>query len=190
MLYQIEFELTNNDEDSINSSWFTFVLVDDVGNQYQNQQATAASPELLAGQSIQHVVAFQVPASLSNSVFNLFVSRIDGPDTVNVALPHTQTTVQASHIDLMEAQLSTDDTLLLLMGEVSNLGTDPLSVQADDISLQSEGQSYLIFEATPPLPWIVQPGMDLPFLLRTQRPSASEAVIKIQGQAFFLQNLR
>ena len=191
MLYQIEFELTNNGADSIiNSSWFNFTLIDDVGNQYQNQEATAASPELQAGQSVQHIAAFQVPASLSNSVFNLFVSRIDGPETVNVALPHTPTTVLASHIELMEAQLSTDGTLLLLTGEVSNLGADPLRVEADDISLQSEGQTYLIFEATPPLPWNVQPGTAVPFLLRTQRPDASEAVIQIQGHAFSLQNLR
>jgi hypothetical protein len=190
ILYQVEFELNNNGQDSINTSWFNLILVDDVGNQYQNQQATVASTDLQAGQSAQQIAAFQVPATLSNSAFNLFVSRIDGPETVNVRLPYTPATAQTSRIDLIEAQLSTDGTLLLLTGEIGNLGTEPLSVQASDIFLQSDGQAYLIFETTPPLPWIVQPGTAVPFLLRTQRPSASEAVIQIQGQAFSLQNLR
>ena len=190
ILYQIEFELNNNSQDSINSSWFNFILVDDSGNQYQNQQATAASTDLQAGQSVQHITTYQVPAALANGAFTLLVSRIDGPETISVKLPHTPATVQTSRIDLIEAQLSTDGTLLLLTGEIGNLGTEPLSVQASDIFLQSEGQAYLIFETTPPLPWIVQPGTAVPFLLRTQRPSASEAVIEIQGQAFSLQNLR
>lgn len=190
LLYQVEYELSNIGTESLDSGWFELVLRDDSANQYQNQNAIAASRVLEPGQVLQQTAVYQIPANLTTTGFNLAVSRIDGPATLDVALPFTAAPNQATQIDLVDVQLAPDGTRLLITGEISNLGVQTLTIQSSDIGLTNGQTAYLVFETTPALPWVIEPGSAQSFLLNTQRPDAAEAQLRVASQPFLLQNLR
>jgi hypothetical protein len=84
-----------------------------------------------------------------------------------------------------------DLTSLIIGGQATNLGTQPLVITESDVALQGpDGSVYLLLSTNPPFPWPVPPGQTLQFFLTYQRPPADTAVFRVLNQGFQLTNLR
>jgi hypothetical protein len=112
---------------------------------------------------------------------------------VYVTLPFTGGSAAGvgSTISLGRVEISTDLTGLILGGQVTNLGTQPLVITESDVALQGQdGSVYLLLSTNPPFPWPVPPGQTLQFFLTYQRPASDTAVFRILNQGFQFTSLR
>jgi hypothetical protein len=80
---------------------------------------------------------------------------------------------------------------LILGGEVTNLGTQPVVITESDIRLSTgDGATFLLLSTNPPLPWTVSPGQTTQFFLTYQRPPEATARFSVLNQSFELTGLR
>ena len=94
-------------------------------------------------------------------------------------------------MSLARVEVSTDLASLILGGQVTNLGTQPIVITESDVSLQTQdGSIYLLLSTNPPFPWTVPPGQTVQFFLTYQRPPTDTAVFRVLNQGFQLTSLR
>ncbi|MCB0028205.1 MAG: hypothetical protein KDE28_09885, partial [Anaerolineales bacterium] len=73
---------------------------------------------------------------------------------------------------------------------VTNIGTEQVVVDEQDVSLLSNGTLYLVFSTNPGFPWVIPPGQTVTYALTFQRPNDFAAIFSILGREFQLNNLR
>ena len=90
------------------------------------------------------------------------------------------------------ATVTPDLNNLIIIGQVTNTGAQPLVINAEDISLRTPaGSDYLLLATNPPFPWTVPPNQTLQFAVTYQRPIGSaSAVFTILNQPFDLSGLQ
>ncbi|MCA9942280.1 MAG: DUF4352 domain-containing protein [Anaerolineales bacterium] len=199
-LFVVDFQVQNVGLSAIDSSVLQLGLVDASGNQYVlNPQGTqlgnypALSGFLNANQVAQASAGYQIPLGLESDTLSWVVTNSNSGAQVYVTLPFTGGSAAAagSTISLARVEISTDLTGLILGGQVTNLGTQPLVITESDVALQGQdGAVYLLLSTNPPFPWPVPPGQTLQFFLTYQRPPSDTAVFRVLNQGFQLTNLR
>ena len=99
---------------------------------------------------------------------------------------------QSAVISLQEATITPDLNNLIIVGQVTNVGAQPLVIAPEDISLRTPtGSDYLLLATNPPFPWTVPPNQTLQFAVTYQRPIGSpSAVFTLLSQPFELSGLQ
>ncbi|HRO23952.1 MAG TPA: hypothetical protein PLR07_06630, partial [Promineifilum sp.] len=121
---------------------------------------------------------------------------ITAPDGTHVQanLPFTAggAAGQSAVISLQQATITSDLNNLIIVGQVTNVGVQPLVLAPDDVSLRTPaGADYLLLATNPPFPWTVPPNQTLQFAVTYQRPiGSSSAVFTILSQPFELSGLQ
>jgi len=177
------------------------VLVDEIGNQYvlnpvagrlgANDPLTGGF--LTTGQSLPFTVGYQVPLGLSSNTLTARVARRDTGAQVQIGIPFGgDSAAQDSSIILQSVEVTEDLSTLVLTGQITNNGTQPLLVGREDVTLRTpDGASYLILSSNPPFPWTVPAGQTLLYVVSFQRPLAADtAVFTVLNQPFQLNSLR
>jgi hypothetical protein len=176
-------------------------LMDGLGNQYATNPVASQLGNhpplggfLNSSQSQTATAGYQIPIGLNASALSWVASRQDTGGQVQVTIPFNSTGEGALGTDarLIQVEVSPDFTSLILRGEVTNLGDQPLLVAEQDISLKTpDGSAYLILSSNPPFPWAVAANQSLPYSVSYQWPLASDtAIFSVLNQPFQLSGLR
>jgi hypothetical protein len=199
-LFVVDYQIQNVGLTAVDSGNFQLSLVDNLGNQYVlSPLATTLGnfPPLSgfvnANQITQASAGYQLPLGLASDTLSWVVTNTSSGAQVYVSLPFTGGAAAAagSSVSLGRVEVSTDLTSLIVGGQVTNLGTQPLVITESDVALQGQdGSIYLLLSTNPPFPWPVPPGQTLQFFLTYQRPPLATAVFRVLNQGFQLTNLR
>jgi hypothetical protein len=198
--FLIDFVMQNVGLTAIDSSAYRFTLSDELGNQYAlNPIASRLGnfPPLggfvNAGQSVSATAGYQIPAGLVSPNLTWTVTAPDGTQ-MQAVLPFTAggDAGQSAVISLQEATITPDLNNLIIVGQVTNVGAQPLVITAENISLRTPtGSDYLLLATNPPFPWTVPPNQTLQFAVTYQRPIGStSAVFTLLSQPFELSGLQ
>lgn len=198
--FLIDFAMQNVGLTAVDTSAYRFVLSDELGNQYAlNPIASRLGnyPPLggfiNAGQSVTATAGYQLPAGLVSPTLTWAVTAPDGTQA-QATLPFTAggAAGQSAAISLQGATITPDLSNLIIVGQVTNMGAQPLVITAEDISLRTPaGADYLLLATNPPFPWTAPPNQTLQFSVTYQRPiGSSSAVFTILGQPFELSGLQ
>ncbi len=199
--YQIDFQVQNVGLTALDTSRLRFTLLDDLGNQYALNPAASQvgnypplSGFLNVGQSVQATAGYQIPAGLVSNTLGWVVSRTDTNSQIQVIIPFngSNRALLGSSVSLVRAEVSSDLTNLILAGQITNVGEQPLVVTENDVSLRTaDGSAYLLLSTNPAFPWTVPPGQSASFTVIFQRPVTSDsAVFTVLNQPFQLTGLR
>ena len=198
--FLIDFVVQNVGLTAIDSSAYRFTLSDELGNQYAlNPIASRLGnfPPLggfvNAGQSVSATAGYQIPAGLVSPNLTWTVTGPDGTE-IQAVLAFTAggDAGQSAVISLQEATITPDLNNLIIVGQVTNVGAQPLVIAPEDISLRTPtGSDYLLLATNPPFPWTVPPNQTLQFAVTYQRPIGSpSAVFTLLSQPFELSGLQ
>lgn len=198
--FLIDFMMQNVGVSAVDTSAYRFTLSDDLGNQYAlNPIASRLGnyPPLTgfinAGQSATATAGYQIPAGLISPDLTWTITAPDGTQ-VQATLPFTAggTAGQSAVISLQQATITPDLNNLIIVGQVTNVGVQPLVLSPDDVSLRTPaGADYLLLATNPPFPWTVPPNQTLQFAVTYQRPiGSSSAIFTILSQPFELSGLQ
>ncbi|KAA3662626.1 MAG: DUF4352 domain-containing protein [Chloroflexi bacterium] len=199
--FQIDYEIQNVGLTAFDSNLLRLTLIDNIGNQYAlNPTASqignfpALNGFLNSGQVMQATAGYQIPLGLSSETMNWVVARSDTGAQIQVNLPFTgspSAAAASTSITLLQADVASDLTSLILTGQVTNLNNQPIVITETDISLTSpDGSNYLLVATNPPFPWSVPAGQTLQFAVTYQRPMVETAVFNVLSQSFQLSGLR
>ncbi|MBK7895964.1 MAG: hypothetical protein WAS33_23105 [Candidatus Promineifilaceae bacterium] len=199
-LFVVDYQIQNVGLTALDSGNLQLSLSDTIGNQYaisplatQLGNFPTLAGFLNANQVMQASAGYQIPLGLESDTLSWVVTNRNSGAQVYVTLPFTGGSAAAagSAISLARVDVSTDLTSLILGGQVTNLGTQPIVITESDVSLQTDdGSIYLLLSTNPPFPWTVPPGQTLQYFLTYQRPPTATAVFRILNQGFQLTNLR
>ncbi|WP_420642140.1 hypothetical protein [Candidatus Leptofilum sp.] len=199
-LFVVDYQIQNVGLTALDSSRLQLSLADNLGNQYvvspiatQLGNFPTLSGFLNANQITQASAGYQIPLGLESDTLSWIVTNNSSGAQVYVTLPFTGGSAAAagSAISLARVDVSTDLTSLILGGQVTNLGTQPIVISESDVALQTDdGSIYLLLSTNPPFPWTVPPGQTLQYFLTYQRPPTDTAVFRVLNQGFQLTNLR
>ena len=203
MYYLVEFSVENIGTVPLDASAFNTQLEDSVGNEYLLSPAASAagehgplSGEIAPGATVQGSAGYLVPEPLAGpSLIWTFAPRSGSELRAKVSIPYEpgeaapETAAQAE-VDITDAFLSSDGDVLVVEGEVTNVGQVRLSVELSDISLTSSAGISELRLAAPPLPWTIQPGATQVIELQYTKPDASAALLALLGYSFEIQGLQ
>jgi hypothetical protein len=197
--FLVDFQIQNNGGAPIDLRRLQLVLVDEIGNQYALNPVASQSgtnPPMTGGflnpsQLMLATVGYQIPAGLTSSTLTWTVVRSDTGEQVQVSIPYTGPGAENTVITLQSVEVSADLSSLLLVGQITNSGTQAVVIAQPDVTLRTpDGASYLMLSANPPFPWTVPPGQTLLYGATFQRPTTSDsAIFTLLNQPFQLTNL-
>ena len=199
-MFLVDFITQNIGLSAVDTSGYRFVLSDELGNQYPlNPIASRLGnfPPLAgfinAGESISAAAGYQLPAGLISPNLTWTVTAPDGTEAQAI-IPFTAggAAGESAVISLQSATITPDLNNLIIIGQVTNTGAQPLVINAENISLRTPaGSDYLLLATNPPFPWTVPPNQTLQFAVTYQRPIGSaSAVFTILNQPFDLSGLQ
>ena len=199
-LFVVDYQIQNVGLTALDSGNLQLGLVDNLGNQYvlsplatQLGNFPVLSGFLNANQVTQASAGYQIPLGLESDTLSWVATNSSSGAQVYVTLPFTGGAAAAagSSVTLARVDVTTDLTGLILGGQVTNLGTQPIVITESDVALQTQdGAIYLLLSTNPPFPWTVPPGQTLQFFLTYQRPPTDTAVFRVLNQGFQLTSLR
>lgn len=198
--FLIDFVMQNVGLSAIDTSAYRFTLSDELGNQYALNPIASRlgnypplSGFINAGQSATATAGYQIPAGLISPNLTWMITAPDGTQVQGI-LPFTAggAAGQSAVISLQQATITPDLSNLIIVGQVTNIGVQPLVIAPEDISLRTPaGSDYLLLATNPPFPWAVPPNQTLQFAVTYQRPIGSaSAVFTILSQPFELSGLQ
>jgi hypothetical protein len=197
--YLIDYQVQNIGSTAINTAGLQLVLADDLGNLYAlNPTATQQGSyrlltgQIAPGQTVAATAGYQIPSGLASINLRWTVSLDDPNNFIQVNIPFKDPGDSGENaiVQIQQAQVSLDGTSVILNGQITNLGEQPLVVNSNNISLGGDGSIYLMLSTNPAFPWVVGPGQTTQFLVTFQRPTGSTAVFHILNQPFELSGLR
>jgi len=121
------------------------------------------------------------------------VMRQDTGAGVQINIPFSaRNAVEETNISLQSVEVSEDRANLIMTGQITNNGGQPVVVAQSDVTLRTpDGASYLILSSNPPFPWTIPAGQTLLYVVTFQRPVAADsAVFTVLNQPFQLNNLQ
>jgi hypothetical protein len=197
--YLIDYQVQNIGPTPINTTGLQLVLADDLGNLYALNPTAAqqGSYRLLTGQiapdqTIAATAGYQIPNNLASVNLRWTVSLDDPNNFIQVNIPFKDADDGGENaiVQVQQAQVSLDGTSVVLNGQITNLGEQPLVVNSNNITLTGDGSTYLMLSTNPAFPWVIGPGETNQFLVTFQRPTGSSAIFRILNQPFELTGLR
>ena len=196
-LYLVDFSLENLGTGPLDTGLLRLALVDDGGNQYSLNAAASqlGNYPMLTGfvnasETKLATAGYQIPAGLASTQLRWVVSRVDAPGQMGVRIPFTGNRAQNVLVTLQQAEISPDGTSLNIVGQVTNLGQQPVIIGEGDLSLKGDNTVYLLMTTSPGFPWSVQGGQVTNFVLSYQRPQSGSAVFQLLNHSFQLTGLR
>jgi hypothetical protein len=204
MYYLVEFSIENVGSASLDVAGFSMQLHDDLGNGYLlSSEASAAgeygplSGEIEPGTTVQGTAGYLVPETLVGpALVWTFTPQPGSESRVSVSIPYEPGTKPPSpaqaevKVDEESTFLNSSGDLLIITGEVRNVGGEPLTVELADISLTSSAGMSALQVAAPPLPWTIQPGQAQMVELQYAKPDAATALLTLLGYSFEIRGLR
>ena len=198
--FLVDFAFQNVGLTAVDTAAYRFTLADELGNQYALNPIASRlgnypplSGFVNAGQSVTATAGYQIPAGLVSPTLTWIVTAPDGTEA-RVSLPFTAggAAGQSTVVSLQSATITPDLNNLIIVGQVTNVGAQPLVIAPEDISLRTPaGSDYLLLATNPPFPWTVPPNQTLQFAVTYQRPIGSaSAVFTILNQPFELSGLQ
>ena len=198
--FRVDFQVQNVGLKAVDSNRFRLTLADDLGNQYavnplasQSGNFPSLSGFLNAGQSFQATAGYQVPVGLNTPTLQWVVADIESGAQIQVVIPFAGGSgdLAQTNISLTGAIISGDQISLILEGQITNLGQQPVIVTESDLSLvTADGSQFLLLSTNPAFPWNVPPGQTLQFFVTYQRPPADTFVFTVLNQPFQLSLVR
>ncbi|MBK8985509.1 MAG: DUF4352 domain-containing protein [Chloroflexi bacterium] len=198
--FRVDYQVQNVGLTAVNTNRLQLILSDDLGNQYalsplasQSGNFPVLSGFLNAGQSIQATAGYQVPLGLNSETVQWIVTDNDTGARIQVVLPFAggSGALAQTSISLIDAAIAADQISLLLQGQITNLGQQPVVVTESDLSLRTtEGTQFLLLSTNPAFPWTVPPGQTLQFFVTYQRPPVDTFVFTVLNQPFQLTLVR
>lgn len=197
--YLIDYQVQNIGSTPISTTGLQLILADDLGNLYALNPTAAQlgsyrllTGQIAPGQTVAATAGYQIPSGLSSINLRWTVSLDDPNNFVQVNIPFKDAgdSGQNAVIQVQQAQVSLDGTSVILNGQVTNLGEQPLVVNSNNITLSGDGSIYLMLSTNPAFPWVIGAGQTAQFLVTFQRPTGSTAVFRILNQPFELTGLR
>ena len=197
--YLIDYQVINIGSAPIDTTGLRLVLADDVGNLYalnptagQLGSYRLLTGQIAPGQTVAATAGYQIPSGLASITLQWTVSLDDPANFIQVSIPFKDADDggQNAVVQVQSAQVSLDGTSVVINGQLTNLGEQPLVINSNNISLGGDGSIYLMLSTNPAFPWVVGPGQTTQFLVTFQRPTGSTAVFRILNQPFELTGLR
>jgi hypothetical protein len=193
--------LQNTSSSTVDLGTLQVVLIDETGNRYVLNPVAATLGEnapltggfLAAGQSMPFTVGYQLPVGLTSTMLTAQVVRQDTGAGVQIRIPFSaRNAAETTNVALQSVEVSEDLTSLIMSGQITNNGGQPVVVAQSDVTLRTpDGASYLVLSSNPPFPWTIPAGQTLLYTVTFQRPVASDsAVFTVLNQPFQLNNLQ
>lgn len=195
--YLVEFSVENIGGLPLPTGLFSMRLQDALGNTYLASPAAGdageygpLSGEIDPGASVQGTAGYLVPDPLpAGPLVWSFSPRPGSEERVRVSVPNDTAEGNASRaasadVIITDAFLNAEGDVLIILGEVRNGVTEPLSVQPADVSLSSNAGVSELVAAAPPLPWSIEPGQTQTIELQYQKPATSAALLELLGYSF------
>jgi len=201
--YQVDFSVTATGGNVLDASLFQMELIDASGKRYTlsipaSQAGNYGPPggQLLPNTTLTATAGFIVPDALpgSNVIWTFspqagvasparFQLPIAGlPPTPN---PRAQVVVQVT-----QARYSADGQELWVSGGVGNTAKEAVTISLADVMLQSGSSLIQVNSTDPVLPWALQPGQNLAFVIRFARPPGGTATFRLLQSSFELSGLQ
>lgn len=198
--FLIDFSMTNTGLTAIDTNTYRFVLSDELGNQYALNPIASRLGNyppvggfLNAGQTMNATAGYQLPVGLVSPTLTWTVSDPNNA-SIEVIVPFTAgaDAAQTTIVSIISASVTSDLNNLIINGQITNAGAQPLVVNREDLTLRTAaGSDYLLLATNPPFPWTVPPNQTLAFFVTYQRPiGADSAVFTVLGQPFELSGLQ
>ena len=196
MYYLIEFSIENVGTSPLNADFFTMQLQDGVGNKYLISPAASAfgdggllEGEIAPGETVEGSAGYIVPDTLSGPTLVWTFSPSPGSEvwaSVGIAYAGEEqpTEPARAEVTITDAFLSSDESTLIIEGEIRNVGGSPLTVEVRDITLTSSAGMGELIIAAPPLPWTIEPGETRVIELQFEKPDAASALLTLLGHSF------
>ena len=197
--YQIDYQVQNVGTTTFNTDLLNMVLVDDFGNLYAlNPAASQAGNNpvlggvINQGQTIIASAGYQIPAGITSTTLRWQVTNVETGGQIQVNIPFEQggASGEQATVQIQEVSVSPEGSNLIVVGQVTNLGQQPLLIEVSDISLSSDGTVYLMLSTNPAFPWVLAAGQTLLFQVTFQRPFSDTATFKVLNHSFQLTGLR
>jgi hypothetical protein len=201
-MMQVNLQVTNLMTELLDSAQFNVELIDGRGEKYPLSLpgTTAAGGAgwrkgvVEAGKSVTLTSAFEVPAGMPGPMLEwTFRTQPESPYVARVMIPYeaepapipTPTPVPPSRlrIDVANANISPDGTEISIIGNLTNLTGDALTVSLQDVALAgADGTRAALSTSLPQVPWEVSPGATLTFKLSFVMPVQLPATLTVLDQ--------
>ncbi|GMQ78284.1 MAG: hypothetical protein BMS9Abin02_0785 [Anaerolineae bacterium] len=197
--YTVDYQVQNVGTVPVNSDLLNLVLVDDLGNLYAlNPTVSQAgnnpmlSGQVLPGQSVMVTAGYQIPAGIKTTTLRWQVNNVNTGSQIQVNIPFEEGggTEEQAVVQIQEVIVSPEGSNIIITGQITNLGQQPLVVEVGDVTLSSSGTVYLMLSTNPAFPWIIGPGQTLLYQVTFQRPVTQSATFTIVNQSFDLTGFR
>ncbi len=196
----IEFSVTNTGATEINPALFNMILEDGNGQQWSESRGVSEDGDygpllyaLAPGESADVSVGYLVPKDLKLPLTWIF--RADPTVPQNMArfpIPYEPAQPEPAQPQVSLADAFADSTrdVIVVNGELRNVGEQPLYVTLSDVQLTSSRGETELRASTPLLPWTINPGGTQRFELQFSWPDDVDTVlINILGFTFELGGL-
>jgi hypothetical protein len=201
--YQVDFSVTSTGASPLDASLFQMELIDASGKHYissipASQGGSYGPPggQLLPGLTLTATAGFVVPDTLPGlNVLWTFNPQAGGASPARFQLPVAGPTPTPDARALVQAQVtqarySADGQEIIISGGLGNTAQKAVTLSLADISLQSGSTLIQVNSTEPPLPWVIQPGQNLAFVVRFARPPAGTAIMRMLQSSFELNGLQ
>ncbi len=204
MYYLVEFSVENVGTSPLDTAAFSMQLQDNVGSVYLLSPEASATGEhgplgdsLPPGETAQGSAGYLVPETLPGpTLVWTFTPQPGSESRVSVSIPYEETVPEPTTAGKAEVTLNEDGTfldsdgdVLIIAGEVRNVGGESLTVNLADLSLTSSAGMSALRSAAPPLPWTLEPGQAQLFELQYETPEASTVLLSLLGYSFEIRGL-
>lgn len=199
MHYLVEFSVENVGTVPLDADVFNMQLEDGVGSGYLLSPAASAAGEYgsLSGEigpvaTVQGTAGYLVPETLAGPALIWTFSPWPGSELrASVSIPYEAESepVPGDQAEVTITDAFLDDDVLVIGGEVRNIGSGLLVVELSDITLTSSAGMSNLRMAAPPLPWMIQPGQTQVIELQYAKPDASTALLALLGYSFEVRGL-
>jgi len=201
MYYLVEFSVENVGTTPLNADLFTMQLHDGLGNQYLLSSVASAFGDsgllegaLAPGEVASGSAGYRVPEALAGPTLVWTFSPAPGSEVwASVGIPYAgepePVEPARAEVTITDALIGRDESILLIEGEIRNVGGSTLTVDRRDITLTSSaGMGELLADA-PKLPWTIKPGETRVIELQFERPNAASVLLNVLGYSFEISGL-
>ena len=136
---------------------------------------------------------YQIPAGLVSAILRWQVALAGTNSTIQVNIPFQDISAADSQaiVEVQEVSITPDGNGVLIVGQISNTGLQPIVIGVENVSLVSSiGTVHQILSTNPAFSWTVPAGQTLLYGVTFQRPNSPDAVFTLLNQSFLINGLR
>lgn len=197
--FVVEYQVTHNDSNSVDPTFFAMVLKDAAGRSY-----SLSSDATVLGEYGELVVSIPQDTSTQGSAGYLIPKTIKTPLVWTFRADATSTEVASfvlafeppkpapaqPDVELLEVFLDGRRDVIVVSGTVYNDGESELNVTSQDVAMTAGGGQSVLQASAPLLPWVVPAGGYQDFEMQFTAPEDTTSVLlDILGFAFEIEGL-